>query len=381
MTALVRDLTDRDGFVSEAHARVMAAVAEAPTRSAHYVENGRWKQVSLAQGSYWTAESYDHGNWTSGFWVGCLLHLRRLGAPDETAVALALAGATATRALDETTHDLGFMFWPSAVLLAEEYAAAGDDASSQRWAAVALTAAETLAKRFRTAGAYLQAFGGLDDERGQPTSTIDTMMNLPLLWWAARTFDRDDLRRIASEHAWTSSRDLIRDDGASFHLVHHNPDGSLRSRGTFQGASDDSCWTRGHAWAIHGFVAAHLATGERYFADVAARCLDFWCEHASLDQLPPYDLVSETGLLDASAAAILASGLADAAEDPILADLLRARERCDRVLTALERDAVFACPAGIIGKSTYSAPHGWGVDGALPYGDYFYLRALTTAVR
>ncbi len=161
-------------FIGEAHARVMAAVAESPVRSGHYVEEGRWKQVPLAQGSYWTADSYDHGNWTSGFWVGSLLYLRELGAPAETEVALALAGATATRALDETTHGLGFMFWPSAVLLAEERAAADDKPSAKRWAGVALTAAETLAKRFRTAGDYLQAFGALDDIRGQPTSTIDT---------------------------------------------------------------------------------------------------------------------------------------------------------------------------------------------------------------
>jgi unsaturated chondroitin disaccharide hydrolase len=354
----------------------MAALTDAPVRSGHYVEDGRWKQVSVGQESFWTADSYDHGNWTSGFWVGSLLHLHQLGGPDETELAVALAGATAARALDETTHDIGFMFWPSAVLLAEERDAAGDFAASRRWAGVALTAAETLAKRFRPAGAYLQAFGALNDPRGQATSTIDTMMNLPLLWWAARTFDRTDLYDVARRHALTTSHDLIRDDGASFHIVHHDPDGSLRSRGTFQGAGEQSCWTRGHAWAVHGFIDAYLATGEERFADAATGCLRFWTEHAPLDELPPYDMLADTGLFDASASAILASGLAVAATHPRLARLLDARHRLGQVLDALKRDAVFAGPSGIIGRSTYSAPHGWGVDGALPYGDYFYLRAL-----
>ncbi|MGV9796957.1 hypothetical protein ACWDTP_02720 [Mycobacterium sp. NPDC003449] len=378
MTSTVTSVApDRDDFVSEAYGRVLDALSDAPMRSGHYVEDGRWKQVPVDEESYWTTDSYDHGNWTSGFWVGCLLHLHRLGAPPQTELAAALAGATAMRARDETTHDLGFMFWPSAVLLADEREAEGDAAAAQRWARVALTAAETLAKRFRPAGSYLQAFGALDDTRGQPTSTIDTMMNLPLLWWAARRFDRADLHDIAHRHAMTTSQDLVRADGASFHIVHHNPDGSVRSRGTFQGAADQSCWTRGQAWAVHGFIDAYLATGEEQFAEVAERCLQFWVDHAPLQELPPYDLLAGTGLFDASAAAILASGLADAAADPRLGSRLKADERLERVLTALGRDAVFAGPAGIIGKSTYSAPHGWGVDGALPYGDYFYLRALT----
>ncbi|MET0702157.1 MAG: hypothetical protein ABWY93_21085 [Mycobacterium sp.] len=357
----------------------MDAVSEAPTRSAHYVENGQWKQVPLAQSSFWTEDSYDHGNWTSGFWVGCLLYLHHLGAPAESELAITIAAATATRALDETTHDVGFMFWPSAVMLAEDRGTDGDKASAQRWGRVALTAAETLAKRFRRAGGYLQAFGALDDIRGQATSTIDTMMNLPLLWWAARAFDRDDLYDSAFQHAVTSSRDLIRDDGASFHIVYHNPDGSLRSRGTFQGASDQSCWTRGHAWAIHGFISAYLATGDELFAHTAARCLAFWLDHSPMDTLPQYDLLADTGLVDASALAIVASGLADAISSPALSRRLDAESLLAQALTALRRDAVFASPSGIVGKSTYSAPHGWGVDGALPYGDFFYLRALATS--
>jgi unsaturated chondroitin disaccharide hydrolase len=130
---------------------------------------------------------------------------------------------------------------------------------------------------------------------------------------------------------------------------------------------------------VHGFINAYLATGEEQFADVAAACLRFWGEHAALDELPPYDMLAETGLFDASAAAILASGLAEAVSHPPLAKRLDATRRLGQVLGALERDALFAGPAGIIGRSTYSAPHGWGVDGALPYGDYFYLRALVTS--
>jgi unsaturated chondroitin disaccharide hydrolase len=370
---------DGAGFVAEASARVAEALAAAPMRSAHYVEDGQWKLVPIGETSFWTEDSYDHGNWTSGFWVGALLLLERLGAAPQPDLTAALAGATASRALDETTHDIGFMFWPSASLLAERYAAAGDTATVNRWAAVGLAAAETLAKRFREPGGYLQAFGALDDERGIPTSTVDTMMNLPLLWWAADWFDRDDLRQIARRHATTSARDLVRDDGATYHLVHHSPDGGLASRGTFQGAGDDSCWTRGQSWAVHGFIDAYLATGDPLFADRAQECLEFWCAHAPFDQLPPYDLLADTGLFDASAGAILASGLAQACANDGLASRLDAAERLTTVLGTLCDEAMFACPVGIIGHSTYSAPHGWGVDGALPYGDFFFVRAVALA--
>lgn len=367
---------DLPEFVDEAYRRILDAVALAPTYSGHYVEHGSWKQVPVAQTSFWTATSYDHGNWTSGFWVGALLHLESLGGPVARELAVALAGATSARALDETTHDMGFMFWPSAALLADAQAEEGDKESAQRWASVALTAAETLARRFRAKGSYLQAFGALDDPRGHPTSTIDTMMNLPLLWWTAKWFDRADLHDIAVRHAHASIRDLVRSDGASYHIVYRDQQGNVTSRGTFQGAGDDSCWTRGQAWAVHGFIDAYVATGDDTFADMAQRCLEYWESSADLGQLPPYDLAADTGLADASAGAILASGLANAGDHPELAERLKSRQRLKVILDTLSRDAVFASNAGVLGRSTYSAPHGWGVDGALPYGDFFYLRAL-----
>ena len=370
----------QEDVVARAHTRVLEALASAPTHAGHYVEDGAWKQVPVSQTSFWTDDSYDHGNWTAGFWVGALLLLEDLGAPASDELVLSVAGALATRADDETTHDLGFMFSPSAVALAERAEAAGDESAAARWSRVALTAAETLARRQRPLG-NLQAFGALDHPTGQQTSTIDTMMNLPLLWWCAERFGRDDLRQIAVAHADSTLRDLVRPDGGTFHIVYRSPEGELLSAGTFQGSGDESCWTRGQSWAVHGFVSAFLATREKRFADAAARGLEFWAEHAPLDELPPYDLLADSGLCDASAGSVLASALADAAADEELASLLHAKERFQQVMAALGERALFAGDVGIIGLSTYSAPHGWGVDGALPYGDYFYLQALKAEAR
>lgn len=377
--ASTADTRTKDSFLAEAHDRVLAALAQAPTHSGHFVEDGQWKQVPIGQTSYWTRDSYDHGNWTSGFWVGCLYYLDSMGVHVDEEIISAVAGATAARAVDETTHDLGFMFWPSAVLLSAQREEEGKQEASARWAHVALQAAETLARRFRANGSYLQAFGALDDPRGQPTSTIDTMMNLPLLWWAANRFQRNDLYQIALSHATTTAHDFIREDGATYHIVHHGADGQVEKSGTFQGASNDSCWTRGQAWSIHGFIDAYLATEEQQFEEAILRCLDYWIAAAPLNQLAPYDLRENTGLYDASASAILASGLSNAVTNRKLAASLEADARLGQVLDTLATEAVFAGTAGIIGKSTYSAPHGWGIDGALPYGDFFYLRALANS--
>ncbi len=360
-------------------ARTLQAVAEAPVRSGHYVTDGHWQQVPIAERSSWNGPDYDHGNWTTGFWVGVLDLLDEPADPRHRELITALAGATAVRAIDATTHDLGFMFWPSACALADRARSAGEEPAAERWARVALTAAEQLAARFRPEAGYLQAFGALDDDRGRGTTTIDTMMNLPLLWWAADRFDRPDLRDKAISHAHATGRDLVRPDGGTYHLGRHAAGGGMASLGTFQGAGDESCWTRGQAWAVHGYVNAYLATGDPAFAELAERCLSYWLDRAPLTRLPPYDLLAETGLADASAGAILASGLAEACADAALAGRLDARERLATVLSCLARDALFAGPVGIVWHSTYSKPHGWGVDGALPYGDYFFVRALVRA--
>lgn len=54
----------------------------------------------------------------------------------------------------------------------------------------------------------------------------------------------------------------FRDDASSFHVVSYNDDGTVESRGTFQGYSDSSAWARGQAWGLYGYTMCYRETGD-----------------------------------------------------------------------------------------------------------------------
>lgn len=362
-------------FLIRASGRVKDALAPgAPERTPHYVQDSAWVLSDVATASGWDGEFYDHGNWTAGFWAGMILELEALGGDAEREIAVRIAEAIRQRAGDGGTHDIGFLFQPSACQL---YEVTGDP----QWRADGVRAAETLLRRYRPAGGYLQAFGQLDDQRSFGTSTVDTMMNLPLLWWAAQQTGRQEFQDAAISHADATLRGIVRPDHGTYHLVRYGQDGDIVRQGTYQGVDDKSCWTRGQAWAVHGFVSAALATGLPRFADAAEATLEFLWSRMDPRELPPYDLTSESPHQDSSAGAIVASALAEAAGDPVLAVTLDVPGRLPLLLDTLGREALFRDKVGLLAHAAYSVPHGLGVDGALPYGDYYYLRALRMQAR
>jgi unsaturated chondroitin disaccharide hydrolase len=347
----------------------------------HYMEEGRWRRFPIDATSGWVDDSfYDHGNWTAGFAVG-QAWLAAIGDPDHHATVATQTTAlldVATRASDRTTHDLGFLFHPS-FALGEQLGFLTSDA-----VAPAHEAAESLAARFNPAGGYLQAFGPADDPRSRGTSTIDTMMNLPLLWWSAAD-GQSDVRRNAETHARTSAREFFRPDGSTYHLIKFDPStGVVLERGTFQGGADDSCWSRGQAWAIAGFAWSYAVQPVPEFLDAALTAWNYFRGRIPDDGVVPWDFgapsTDTTG--DASASAIAALGALILSEQvESTAHSAELRSDAERILEQLSHHAVRQDPAadGILLRSCYSKPHGLGLSGALPYGDYYYGLALALA--
>jgi unsaturated chondroitin disaccharide hydrolase len=357
-------------------------LARFPGRYPHYSTNGQWHRVPIDETSGWVDDSfYDHGNWTAGFSVG-LAWLRRLGDlgdPPSPAMRNALSDI-GTRATDETTHDLGFLFYPSFSLGQMLGSLSAEDA------APASDAARVLGSRFNGSGQFIQAFGAKTDPRSAGTSTIDTMMNLPLLWWASKQYEKDSgLFDIARRHAVTSARNFFREDGSTFHLIRFDTKtGALLERGTFQGASAASCWSRGQAWAIAGFAWAFGATGDEMFSDAAERAWKYFEERIPSNGVVPWDFgdMSQDAVSDASASAAAALGaLLLSQRHP--SERLRGECRAAAVaiLEALHANAVRQDDQsqGILLRSCYSKPHDLGVRGATPYGDFYYGLALALA--
>jgi unsaturated chondroitin disaccharide hydrolase len=374
----------------------------------HVTEAGRWKTLRAGDRPSWQGSTWRHGNWTGGFWVGCLwlaAMLQSSGDRDHSrfaAQARRWAARLSGREHDDATHDLGFLFYPSHAVGAMR---GEDGVLTQR----ALTAAGTLLTRLveRPAGgaslacaagpgggrrscadtadrgSYLQAWG----PRGHPdwigTSTIDTMMNLPLLWWAARTAGDRRFAEAAAAHARTTRRNFFRPDGSTYHLVRYGRTAADDQRTTFQGYSPESCWARGQAWAIAGFAVAYRETGDEDFLAAAETAADYFLRRLPPDRVPYWDFDDPAipdAPRDSSAGAIVADGLLElSAAHPCPARAARWRAEAAALFDAVGERCQNGAPeetAGVLLHGCYSRPHNEGVDAALTWGDYFYLHAL-----
>ncbi len=155
----------------------------------------------------------------------------------------------APRQHDLGTHDLGFLFELSYILGSK---LTGDEALK----APAIQAARSLIQRFNPKGGYIQAWHAINDTpewRGR--AIVDTLMNLYLLYWASQETGDPTFAHIATAHANTALKRQVRDDWSTAHVMDFNPDtGAFIKQDTHQGLSPTSCWSRGQAWAVHGYA-------------------------------------------------------------------------------------------------------------------------------
>jgi unsaturated chondroitin disaccharide hydrolase len=340
--------------------------------------DGRWRTWPASVSAGYAGDAWSHGNWTCGFWVGLLVaaHLRT-GEGRFLAWAAERTRLVAPRAADPNTHDVGFIFSASAV---PAYRVTGE-----RWyAELALAAAGRLRARLVTtrSGAYLSSWGPLSDPRGRASSAIDTMANLPLLYWAADEAGDGSFRLAAESHAAKTREAFVRPDHSTYHAVEYDPASGRRLRAyTFQGLHDESLWSRGQAWAVYGYVATALATGKREYLDLAERLAERYVARLGGAAVPPWDFDDPDPRRpeDSAAAAVVASALLDlGAAHPDADAGRRWTARAVATLEALCRDYLAREPGhrGLLRHGCYSRPHGDGVDSAVMFGDFYFVEAL-----
>jgi unsaturated chondroitin disaccharide hydrolase len=321
------------------------------------------------------------GDWVSGFLCGQYWLAYHLTGDSVFANSARLRYTEFRDLLTRPTtldHDLGFQFSLSAV--ADWTSTGNGDAR-----ALALEAADCLFALYRPNGQYIQAWvpngepGHAEFVAGRMIA--DTMQNVALLFWAGKESRRHEFTEAALNHCRTSWRRICRDDGTAFHTYRFEPQSGKPIGGeTHQGYADDSCWSRGQGWLLHGFAQSYQATGE---ADLllAARQTAATVERLLVGSVPRWDYsapAAESNYLDSSAGAITAAGLYLLAEsvaedererwitlaDRMLGGLL---DRCD-----LTRDD---SAMGLLNHGAAFVPAGV-VDNMLPYGDYYFMEAL-----
>jgi unsaturated chondroitin disaccharide hydrolase len=321
------------------------------------------------------------GGWVGGHWTG-LIWLTYAHTQDPALLEPALRWTLrlGPRQHDLTTHDLGFLFELSYIL----GSLVTGDASLK---APALQAARSLIRRFNEKGQYLQAWRGLDaspEWRGR--AIIDTMMNLYLLYWASHETGDTNFARIATAHADTVLRYQVRPDWSTSHCIDFNPDtGIFLKQDTHQGLSGTSCWSRGQAWAVHGFTEIYRWTKKAGYLEAARRLAEYMLRRNPPDRVPYWDYDSPlipNDVRDSSAASILASGLLNLARcETAPANAARWQAEATAILASLWQNysSRGTKEPSILLHATRSKPAGY-MDSALIYGDYYFLEALTRLV-
>lgn len=341
---------------------LLAFMKDEYPRFPHTVRKGKWYTSGDDE---WNR--LVNGYWTGGFWVGMLYIAHHLTGNEEyQRWARRWMAHLKPRSEFGGLHDLGFLFFHSAVLA---YELGEDDEQAE----TALKAA------YNVSGCYSGLYKCLYIMERPPMDRIlavDTMMNLPILWWAASRDGNEVFRRIAVNHAATTMEFAMRDNGASFHIIKFEEgERKVAEIASWQGRAPDSCWARGQAWAISGLAYSYLFTGDKQYLRSMDRALDFFTAHLPESGVPFWDLLveksdgSDMPLQDASALAAVAFALSQLGD--------RYRGRAEEMLSNLAgRCLLPENEPGILAHTCFHLPANIDVDAPSIFADYFFLAAL-----
>ena len=325
------------------------------------------------------------GSWTCGFWPGILWYLYEgtrdsvweKSAEKVTKLILPLAYKKAR------SHDSGFIMMTS---LGNGYRLTGNPSYKDGL----LSAADSLVELYNPTVGTLLSWPGMVEKENWPHNTIiDNMMNLELLFWAARNGGDQSLYDIAVRHAETTMRHQFREDYSCYHVaVYDTIDGHFIKGVTHQGLNDNSMWARGQAWAIYGYTMVYRETGDLRFLDFAQKVADVYLEHLPDDLIPYWDFsaaeISPSEPKDASAAAITASALLELSTYVSNTDAAGMyREKAISMLRTLSSSIYHAgnLNSAFLLHSVGHMNKGWEVDASISYADYYYIESLVRLKR
>ena len=286
-------------------------------------------------------------------------------------------------------HDIGFNFMLSTVYA---YRATGDTLYRDK----AIDAARVLANRFFENGQYISVMGtmgGKNPNVRHYSLIIDTLMNLPLLYWASEETDDPEFARRAIAHLNTTMSTVIREDGSTYQDYYFDPVTGEPTHGdTRQGSKEymdlGGSWSRGHAWGILGMPISYSYNNDSEIISNYYRVVDFYISRLPEDNVAYWDLYFTDGdePRDSSAAAISVCGLIEATRNMPLDDSKKVKytETYEKIMLSLINDYATADGDGLDGllaHGTHYYAGNQGVDECCIFGDYFYMEALVRLLR
>jgi hypothetical protein len=323
-------------------------------------------------------ETSDTKWWCSGFYPGSLLYIY-----EYTKDAVILEEAKKRLSILEKekhytgNHDLGFMIFCS---FGNAYRILGNP----EYKTTVDTTAASLSTRYRPSIKCIQSWDSSKNFRCPVI--IDNMMNLELLNWVTDNGGDKKYKEIAITHANTTLKNHFRPDHSSYHVLDYDlKTGTVSRKKTAQGYADESAWARGQSWGFYGYTVMYRFTKNQRYLNRAKSIASFILNHPNLpaDGIPYWDFnapdIPKT-YRDASAGAVLASGLLELAQYVKKKEQKKYIAAAEKILRSLSSDA-YRAKWGTNGgfllmHSTGSLPAKSEVDVPLTYADYYFLEAL-----
>lgn len=312
--------------------------------------------------------------WTNGFWPGILWQMYHATKEKKYLNTARAVEEKLDRALDVYTglhHDVGFMWLHSAVA---DYRLTGSERSKTR----ALHAAHLLAGRYNPRGKFIRSWNR--DRSGWVI--VDSMMNIPLLYWARDEIKDPRFEYIATDHADTVMKYTVRQDGSCNHVIVLDPsDGKLLETPGGQGYASGSSWSRGQAWAIYGFALSYLHTGKEEYLDTAKKVAHYFIAQTNLtgnvaviDFRAPKEPVywdSTAGVCAACGMLEIANHVPDVEKEFYIHAAIRILKATDERFCNWKEDYDSIVQ---MGSGSYHTEHDRHVP--IIYGDYFMIEAV-----
>ena len=332
----------------------------------------------MADEQHWNCRKATKEEWCAGFWPGVLWYDYEY-TKDKQVLEEAENFTHSLKFLSHIPaydHDLGFLVFCS---YGNGYRLTKNPAYKQ----VILDTADTLATLFNPIVGTILSWPREVEPRNWPHNTImDNMINLEMLFWAAKNGVNPYLYDIPVSHADKTMKSQFRPDYTSYHVaVYDTITGNLIKGVTHQGYADSTMWARGQAWAIYGYTVVYRETKDPKYLDFAQKVTDVYLDRLPEDKVPYWDFDDPSipnAPRDASAGAVVASALLELSTYLPNGTGKRYKDAAIEMLTSLSSDSYQSGESkpSFLLHSVGHWPNHSEIDASIIYADYYYIEAL-----
>jgi unsaturated chondroitin disaccharide hydrolase len=318
-------------------------------------------------------ETRSPGSWVTGWFPGCLWYMYEWTGQDTWKTwAQKWTEGLEDSQYKTNSHDVGFIIFCS---FGNGFRLTDRDGYRE----IILQAAQSLSTRYNSTVGCIQSWNRYGSYNFPVI--VDNMMNLEILFWAAKNGGKSEWYDMAVSHSLRTMEDHVREDGSTYQIVAYDTtSGEVIAKLSKQGYSDESTWARGQAWGIYGFTMAYRESGDERFLSTAQRLSDFFIDNLPSDYIPFWDFDSPDTLKDASVAAIAASALLELCTlTNNHENKIKYKQAALNILSSLCSPAYLAggtISSGILLHGIQNFNEKKGIDVSLIYADYYFIEAL-----